>query len=156
MTGPELQRVLEHRLNQGILAYLGRTSRGPVIALPESHTDPYMHAGSHPDVVCRVWDRLGASASNTQRCLVHGTPTLVLFGNGLVVAVALGTSYSLRLAPPALREALRAGAETEHNFTTVGVILNLPVTFGEDWVFGTWHKSESNWFASSCALLAAA
>lgn len=149
MSEPEQNLVLEHPLNAGVLAYLGRDGDAPGVAPPDGHGDPYFGAGSHPDVVTRIWDELGSSMPRSRRCLVCGKPALVLRGSGLVVAVALGTAYAIRLSPPVFREALRAGAETEHRFSTVRTVLDLESTFGDGWVFGTWHESEPTWCASS-------
>jgi hypothetical protein len=154
VTEADCQRVAAHRLNAGVLAYLGRDGHLPVVAPPESHDDPYLRAGSHPDVVLRVWDEIGGSSPAAERCLLHGTPGLVHRQSGLVLAVALGTSYAVRLAPAELREALRAGASTEHHYTTVDITLNLPSTFGDGWVFGGWHRDEPTWCASTCQALA--
>ena len=155
MADADLDRIPAHRLNRGVLAYLGRNGRLPAVSAPEGHPDPYLRAGSHPEVVDRIWDELGAAAPATRRCLLHGTPALVLRESGVVVAVALGTSYALRLAPPSLRSAVRSGAKTVHEFTTVSSVLDLGATFGDDWVFGSWHADEVDWLRSSLALFAA-
>ena len=49
----------------------------PPVASPDTVGDPYYGQGSHPDVVERVWDQLGASLPTDCRCLVYGTPALV-------------------------------------------------------------------------------
>jgi hypothetical protein len=153
MADAELQRVPEHPSNRGVLGYLARSGRRPVLAAPGDHPDPYLRAGSHPDVVSRVWEELGPSVPDARRCLVHGTPALFLPVNGLVVAVALGTEYAVRLAPREQRLAIRSGATREHTFATAGSSLDLSTTFGSDWLFGSWRDEEAGWLAASVAEL---
>jgi hypothetical protein len=151
----EQDRVLQNPLNAGVLAYRGRGGAPLVVSSPESASDPYTDSGSHPDVVSRIWDELGASMPTIQRCLIRGTPALISPVDGLVLAVALGTAYALRLAPNEFRDAIRAGAKTEHLFSTARVALDLPSTLGEGWVFGSWHENEQVWCASSWEALSA-
>jgi hypothetical protein len=153
MADAELHRIPEHPLNRGVLAYLARSGRRPVLAAPGEHPDPYLRAGSHPDVVSRVWEELGPAVPDARRCLLHGTPALFLPANGLVLAVALGTEYALRLAPRELRLAIRSGARREHVFATVGSALDLATAFGAAWVFGSWRDEEGGWLAAAVAEL---
>jgi hypothetical protein len=136
----------DHPENLGILAYLARgesRSRVP-IARPSSLADPYQGAGSHPDVVERVWDDLGKELPRACRALVFGTPALVHERAGLVLAVALGTQYGLRLPAARLAQAEEVGLEIRHTYRTSGDVLDLS-EFGTGWRFGSWHGSERDW-----------
>jgi len=98
--------------------------------------------GSHPDIVERVWDSLSSALSGKSRCIVYGTPALIAPGSGVILALALGTSYALRVTPDAYAEALRRGAETSHAYRTDGVMLDLAKVFGPGWIFGSWRNEE--------------
>lgn len=136
-------------MNRGVLSHLLRNASKPVVTDPEGHPDPYERAGSHPDVVIRIWDELGTSARGLRRCLLSGTPALFQPRSGLVFVVALGTSYALRLSPQSVLFATQSGAETKHHFRTADFVLDLRETFGPDWVFGSWHKLEADWLTQS-------
>ncbi len=133
-----------HPDNVGVLAYLGRPARGRTPALsarPGDVEDPYMTLGSHPDVVGWLWDRLGAALPEDARCVVLGTPALAEPTSGLVLAVALGTSYALRLTPDDVPAALESGARTVHHYDSVDVTLDVGA-WGAGWVFGTFATAE--------------
>lgn len=140
-----------HPANRGVLAHLrARTSEGaPLTARPGDVPSPYLGLGAHPDVVERVWDQLGWALSEDCRCIVHGTPALVDPGTGLVLALALGTSYVLRIAPADLEGSLAAGARTTHAFAGGGT-LDL-ATFGPGWVFGRFAAIEADQLAAARA-----
>jgi hypothetical protein len=103
-----------------------------------------MNAGSHPDVVERVWDRIGARLPPEAAVRVLGTPALVHPASGVILAVAFGTSYALRLGPAALEEARRAGAQTVMRWSG-GQTTDIAAEHGPDWVFGKWDDREPDW-----------
>jgi hypothetical protein len=133
-------------LNQGILRYLGRggKSHNPLIAAPDSVRDPYMHQGSHPDIVQRVWDELGANLPLACRCLIFGTPSLAHDLTGTIIAISNGTQYNLRLTPSDLQGAIAKGASTRTRWSS-GEIMDSVEELGSDWIFGGWFKEESKW-----------
>lgn len=131
--------------NAGVLRYR-RASRGesPIIAAPDSVLAPYERLGSHPDIVERLWDALGAALPRDCRCIVLGTPALVHPETGIVLAVALGTQYGLRLAPDALGDARQAGAKTITRWSD-GAGFDIAAAFGPDWILGGWLPQEAAW-----------
>lgn len=133
-------------LNRGVLAYLGRGEKAgnPVFTSPGSVADPYMGQGSHPDIVQRVWDEIGAGIPGKCRCLVHGTPALVHERAGIVLATCNGTQYNLRLTPDAFREAVDKGARTRNKWST-GEEMDALAVLGPGWIFGGWFKEEPQW-----------
>jgi hypothetical protein len=139
----------EHPANRGVLGYLEpRASGAPFSQPPDEHRDPYLQAGSHPDVVERIWDRIGAALPEDCRAVVLGTPALVHPAAGVVMAVALGTSYALRLEAVDLQLAVASGAGLVHEYNVPkGLTLDLPKQFGSDWVFGSWDDREPAWCA---------
>ena len=143
---------LESVENRGLLAYLGRDGKSPPIANPATVEDPYQCCGAHPDVVERVWDQLGAGLPRKSRALVHGTPALVHTSAGVVLAIALGTSYALRLPAEACATPPGSTLPSVHTFRTSGDTLDL-ATFGPTWRFGNWHKEEVAWITSEHARL---
>ena len=56
--------------NQKALAYLSaRNPNASLTLLPEeSERDPYMHLGSHPDIVERLWKEINAGLEADCRC----------------------------------------------------------------------------------------
>lgn len=147
MTGPGDGRLAE---NDGILAYLaaGGDPGDVRVVRPAANVDT-LRLGAHPDIVVHLWTRLNAALRWDGRFLVGDTAALVDPENGLVLAVALGTQYALRLAGEHLRAALDAGHQTVHEFRTVGRTLDLAATFGPGWVFGQYDDREGEWLRAS-------
>ena len=137
-------------MNQGVLRYLsrGEKSRNAVIAAPNSVPDPYLCQGSHPDIVQRVWDELGALLPAECRSLVHGTPAIVHNRTGIVIAICNGTQYNLRLTTDGFREAIARGARTRTRWST-GEGMDSLAVLGADWIFGGWFKEEEQWCRDS-------
>lgn len=106
--------------------------------------EPFMLAGSHPDVVDRLWNQLGAVLPQDCRCRVGHSPALAHPRTGLLIGVALGTRYALRLPEDTLHAALGLGA-TQCTVWSGGSTLDLGTSFGKDWVFGAWLKDEPAW-----------
>lgn len=118
--------------------------RSEPIMSHNEHPDPYMEAGSHPDVVGHVWDRLGASLPVDCRAIVYGTPALVHPEVGIVFAMAFGTRYVVRVPSERLEAAFAAGCHTEQEWTG-GKKTDLSAEMGNDWVFGSGAKDEQLW-----------
>jgi hypothetical protein len=106
-----------------------------------------MNAGSHPDIVERVWDQLGAALPPEAAVCILGSPALANPA-GVVLAVAYGTAYVLRLLPADLEAALRAGAQTVMRWSD-GSTTDIGVEFGPDWIFGRWDAREPGWCKAS-------
>ena len=100
-------------------------------------------------MVDRLWDALNAALPADARWLVFDSPALVHPMSGVILAAAIGTQYALRLLPDNRAFALAGGAELVHTFRTVGTTLDLPATFGPDWVFGSWDDREPAWVSAS-------
>jgi len=129
-----------------VLEYLrrGKGAGIPPNAAPGSVTDPYVRQGSHPDIVQRVWDELGAGLPKKCRWLVYGTPSLVHDRSGIVIAICNGTQYNLRLIPEDFKEAISKGAKTRNLWST-GEEMDSLKEIGADWIFGGWFKDELDW-----------
>lgn len=136
--------------NRSVLAYLGQGLPAERVRCepPGPEVDTW-RLGAHPEVVQRLWDQLNSALEGDGRVLVADTAALRDPRSGVIVAVALGTQYALRLSGEQLRAALDAGHETMHEFRTVGRVLDLAVTFGPDWVFGRYHDREAEWLRAS-------
>lgn len=139
-------------VNQGVLRYLSRggKSRNPAIAAPDSVSMPYLRQGSHPDIVQRVWDDLGAGVPAGCRCLVYGTPAIVHDQTGVVIAICNGTQYNLRLTAADFAKALARGATTRTRWSG-GDEMDCVAVLGAGWVFGGWFKEEVQWCRGSYA-----
>lgn len=135
-----------------MLRYLGQGAQP--VSVPVEPPPPGIDTwrlGAHPDLVERLWTALNAVLPTDSRYLVAGGAALVHPASGLILAVALGTQYALRLTGDGLAAALAAGYETSHEFRTVGRTLDLASTFGRGWVFGRHDSREGEWLAESYA-----
>jgi hypothetical protein len=134
------------QVNRGVLKYLsrGKKSQNTAIAAPSTVADPYQGQGSHPDIVQRVWDELGANLPVECRCLVYGTPALVHERTGVIIAICNGTQYNLRLTADDLLEA-RAKKSSTRNRWSDGTEMDSTSELGTDWIFGGWLKDEERW-----------
>lgn len=141
--------VFDRAENTGALRYLahGRLAEEAAFGPPPADLDS-RHLGTHPKVVDRLWEELNQALPVDARWLVFDGPALVHPG-GAILAAAMGTQYALRLLPDGRAAAIAAGAEVVHSFRTVGTTLELPATFGPDWVFGLWDDREPDWLRAS-------
>ena len=133
-------------MNAGVLcAFLSKKGgSGDIEIGPADENNGYMHSGCHPEVVERVWDQIGTALPVDCRCMVGGTPALVAPRSGIVLAVAWGTRYILRLTDEAMPLAINAGARTTTKWT-FGGSMDVTKEFGNNWVFGHWLKEEPGW-----------
>lgn len=145
-----MEPLLDHAENAGALRYLahGRTSADAFFGPPPADVDR-LHLGTHPDVVDWLWDTLNAALPGDARWLVFDGPALVHPGSGIILAAGIGTQYALRLQAHDLALAVNAGSELVHSFRTVGTSLDLPATFGLDWIFGHFDEREPAWLRAS-------
>ena len=148
---------LSHPANRGIVTYLkSRSTKG---SQPQSNPaaidDPYYTLGTHPEIVARLWDALGAPLPQKCKWILYGMPVLAHPRTGVVFSFGGGSlTYAIRL-PPAMREtAIAAGALTRHDYPAypeLGVpasSLDL-VTLGDGWIFGNWLPGEKEWCVSA-------
>ena len=134
-----------HPLNRQVLRHCsGRRGQSPPVASPSDHPDPYRELGSHPDVVERVWEQLGAALPAEARVIVYGTPALVHPEAGVVLAMAYGTQYAFRVPDDLIDEARQAGCETVHTWST-GAATDLEQELGRGWLFGNYDDREMQW-----------
>jgi hypothetical protein len=137
---------LSHPSNRKIIAFL--TKRNPEAALSllpgESPRDPYLHLGSHPDIVERIWKGIGVELPSDCRMIVCGDPVLVQPQSGIILAITLGTQYCLHLPADVIAGALAAGAKTTTKWSS-GTVMDVAREFGPDWIFGNWSKAEIGW-----------
>lgn len=142
--------LLERPENLGALRYLahGRSAVEAGFGPPPTHVDR-RHLGTNPAVVDRLWDVLNAALPDDARWLVFDGPALVHPVSGVILAAAIGTQYAVRLLPEHRAAAVAGGAELVHAFRSVGTTLDLPASFGPDWVFGAWDEREPAWLRAS-------
>jgi hypothetical protein len=138
--------LLDHPDNAGPLRYLahGRPAADAGFGPPPPDVDR-LHLGTHPDVVDWLWDTLNAALPEDCRWLVFDGPALVHPASGVILAAGIGTQYALRLLPEDVAAAVADGSELVHAFRTVGTALDLPATFGSDWVLGHYQEREPTW-----------
>jgi hypothetical protein len=143
---------VERQENTNILDYLLREDSfmyrqkldAPFFALWNCVPDPYMRCGCHPEIVERLWDQIGPALPKDCRGIVCLTPALVHPQTGIILALAMGTEYVLRLPGTLGADAISKGARTVAKWST-GATTDIRRTFGDDWVFGAWLKDELTW-----------
>ena len=137
----------DHPANVRLLAYL--RSRDPehtvVSQSPESIQRVYLHVGTHPEIVERLWDKITIDLPESCRWVAYHWPVLVHPTTGVVFGFAQGSgAYALRLPRPEYEEAIAAGAKRQHYFSTSKVTLDLD-DIGDEWVLGGWSPEEVRW-----------
>lgn len=146
--GGKMKLDESHPLNRPVILHVRRKlapeNRGPSLSAPENHPDPYLHAGSHPDVVEWIWDRLGAALPNDCRTMFYGAPALVHPKAGIVMALAYGTQYLIRVPDDAIQAALDGGCRIE-NVWSNGEKTDLEQELSVGWLFGCWSEREKDW-----------
>jgi hypothetical protein len=142
----DIKQILGHPANQKLIAFLAQFHQRstPEIMTPDQVVQPYMTLGTHPDLVERLWDQLTILLSKDCRAVFFNSPTLIRPDTGIVFGFAGGThTYALRLPPLVYSEAMRAGAQRVHAFSS-GETWNLD-DVGEAWVFCKWFRNEEQW-----------
>jgi hypothetical protein len=114
----------------------------------ESPRDPYLHLGSHPDIVEHVWDKMAPLLQQDCRCIVYGTPALVAPRSGIMLAQAYGTQYVLRVPRQSIAGALQRGAKTKMTWAG-GQVTDITQEYGDDWIFGCWLTQEPAWLLAA-------
>lgn len=142
--------LLDRPENAGALLYLshGRPADESGFGPPSAEVDRG-HLGSNPAVVDRLWDTLNSALPADARWLVFDSAALVHPATGVILAAAIGTQYALRLLPEHRAAAVAGGAELRHSFSSVGTSLDLPASFGAEWVFGSRDDREPAWMRAS-------
>jgi hypothetical protein len=139
-----------HPMNKGVLRHASDPARlrysAEPLATPDRHPDPYMDAGSHPEIVEHLWGILGSSLPADCRELVYGTPALIHPTEGIVLALGYGTKYAIRVPKGLLQSALEAGCTTEQEWTGGGRT-RIEKELGPGWVFGAWVAEEKQFLA---------
>jgi hypothetical protein len=117
-----------------------------------SMTEP---RGTHPDLVIRLWDELGALLPEDCHAVVYGAPVLVRKSSGIIFAFAGGThTYAFRLPPAERDAAIQAGATRVYHYRPYRELDIAAATFdlneiGDEWVFGGWLKGEAAWIKAA-------
>ncbi|HSM37977.1 MAG TPA: hypothetical protein VK838_01505 [Candidatus Limnocylindrales bacterium] len=132
--------------NLGVLRYLGQGTPPAevVVERPPADVD-IRRLGAHPDIVEWLWWRVGPSLPVDARYLIAGGAALVDPDSGLILAVAIGTQYAIRVGDTESAAARDAGYETTHTFRSVGRTLDLAESFGPGWFFGQFDQREVDW-----------
>jgi hypothetical protein len=102
---------LEHGpANQVVRAFLGPAPPPP---WGKRRRDPYLEAGSQPEVVARVWNFLGEGMPDDSRRLLDGRPVLAHPGTGTPIAIPIVTTYVILVAPEDRGPARQLGLRTD-------------------------------------------
>ena len=140
-----------HPQNRQLIAYYQaqRPDALPFAAADSvPNTAAYFNLGSHPDIVERVWEGLGSGLSPDCRAIVYGSPGLVQPQTGVVMVMAYGTQYALRIPDEFLVAALERGCKREQVWAG-GHKTDIEAQFGDGWLFGCWAKEETQWLRAT-------
>ena len=129
--------------NVGVSAYL--LAHGPKTGFlkPSEVSDPYLRQGSHPDIVERIFKGLGQNLPEDALGVIFGTPGIYEPSSGVILALALGTSYALRI-PSAERKSDQQTTILYSARTSLEKLLDLAL-FGPDWIVGRFKAEELAW-----------
>jgi hypothetical protein len=130
--------------NEGVIRYLRRGNAAEFDRSPRPEGRDYWEAGSHPDVVERVWDQLGRGLPVESKRVVCGSPALVHPPSKVLIAVAMGTQYAVRLPASVLQAGGPATVRTT-NIWSDGTRMDIRAEFGADWIFGSYSPDEETW-----------
>ena len=135
--------------NDKIVEYLRSRARpeAEAVSPPGNPHRDYLESGAHPDIVERLWKSLNDKLPEDSKKLVYGTPVLMNPGTGEILAVAIGTSYAVRL-PPTLRENHPDGAASIIKWSG-DKTMDLGELFGPGWVVGKWLPEELEWLLAA-------
>ena len=139
--------AVDHPANARLLGYLRTRDPERTVASQsaESIAQVYLHVGTHPDIVQRLWDDITVTLPESCRWVSFHWPVLVHPTTGIVFGFAQGSgTYALRLPPRELDDAIVAGAKRQYYFSTSKVTLDLD-DIGDEWVLGFWSPEEPRW-----------
>jgi hypothetical protein len=106
--------------------------------------DPYREHGCHPDRVRRVWDQIGKELPCDCKCFIYGLPGLVTPTSGIILALAWGTNYILRVPKSAVAAALSANPDyMKYRISSFGV--DPTAEFADDLILGSGIDFEPKW-----------
>jgi hypothetical protein len=137
-------------VNHPLLTWLKSRAEGirPLTPVAEAE-DPYYMAGTHPEIVGWMWERLSKKFPDDARCLVYGTPCVIQPVSGVLLAVGMGTQYCLRILPESVADATAHGCTPIHRWSGGDETTNLADLFGEHWVFGSYDDPSIQWFRAA-------
>lgn len=134
--------------NSGVIRYLQRGNAAEYDRPPRPESRDYWESGSHPDVVERVWDQLGKGLPVESKRVVCGSPVLVHPASKVLIAVAMGTQYAIRLPSVVLHASVSSIVRTT-NVWSDGTRMDIRAEFGNDWIFGSYSADEETWCRQS-------
>ncbi|QJW98593.1 hypothetical protein [Frigoriglobus tundricola] len=100
--------------------------------------------GHHPEVISRVWDKLGEGLPDSACVLVSVTPALVDPGSARLAAFVSGTMYMVRVPESQWAAALDAGYRREFTGCWPSEEAS-PPDFGPEWFEGQFQPVEQSW-----------
>jgi hypothetical protein len=130
--------------NERVLRYLTRHGALVEERAPREGQRDYWEAGSHPDVVERIWDKLANELPVESRRVVCGSPAVVHPVSKVVLALAIGTQYAIRLPSDVVTAGVPARWRTDTTWAG-GQRLDVREEFGDEWVFGNYSTDEVAW-----------
>ena len=132
--GQEIPELARNDLNRSAWTHLAP-------AEPLAGREPYWEAGSHPEIVERVWSGLGDALPEPCAFLVHGRPVLAHPQTGAILAFPSGTAYALWLTPD---DAASTPLSAVHRWGN-GSKSDLREQLGDGWFWGAFDAREPAW-----------
>ena len=141
LLAPVVTRTVGETGNEAVWALLGEELPPQTNGRPR---DPYMSQGCHPDIVVRVWDRLGKELPRDCRAQAKGRPVLAHPQTDRIFVVCHGTAYAMWLTANDFEGAGQAGATTVMTWSG-GSVTDLAERPGSGWIWGRWLQNEPFW-----------
>jgi len=141
------QTSIRSDANQGVVRYFEKQLVGrqvPDFRPPDGAGRDYMESGAHPDIVGWLWDQLGKVLPEGSRRVAFGSPALMNPDTRVIVAIAIGTQYGVRLPRHVFESGLPVGAKTQTTWSD-GRTFNIQKEFGQDWILGSFSAAELAW-----------
>lgn len=110
----------------------------------------YWESGCHPEIVERVWDKLGTADTRFLPAYIYGRPCLVDNSRRLIVAICFGTEYIIRINDKFACHAVNSGFERIKKWSS-GDQTDLTRALGKNWFFGKFETMEVGWMVSGNA-----
>jgi hypothetical protein len=135
--------------NAGLLRYFRERAR------KYNYTDLTQPAGTHPDLLSRLWDELGGLLPEDCHAVVYRVPVLLRPSSAVIFAFAGGThTYAFRLPADVRDAAIESGAKRVYHYRAYPELEIEASTFdlaeiSDEWVFGGWLKGEEDWIRAA-------
>jgi len=138
--------------NKKILAFVAALPQTEIHGTESRDEVPsYKELHLHPEVSVWFWRTLAVALPGDCRTVVYGHAALQHPPTGLLIAVAFGTHYILRVSSQVV-DGLKANDASFAKYIGKNQRVDLREAVGPDWVYGRFLQEELHWCRASCDL----